>query len=495
MTQGQAYSIGLNSIEHYTIEQWIDLITQNELPAITSTAKMLDKFANDDKSSLPKLSEAILHDQALSSCLLKVANNLQHMSVNKVTTVSRATVVLGIQTVKNICLTAKLVSSLLASNSLDISVYERLTKLMASSFYAGMLAKMMVPHYSEELQEEVYLAAMLYRIGETAFWSSGGEMATRLANYQAKSTVDFEAFSKQLLGNNFSELSKCLAKTWNLSDLLVKALEQPETRTDEVKVIFYADKLSAIIAKPEGCKEDYQALLADIASIMNISEKQLLVRVDYTRQQAITLLASYGAEILTEHIKCVPKAKDFTEVCHIQDNVTDMPSDTILLNGVLQLTALTKTNKDINQFLKVAMQCIANAYGINRCSFLMLDKNKSKVKSRLIVGNNVEPDAQPIIIKVKQSENVIARVINLDTAMIINDYTEIRWQNLITEGIENIVCAGQTCFVPVKIAHSVIGVICFQIFTKEYKLSNQHFKQVCGLIEHLNLCLTMIKLA
>lgn len=482
------------SIEQYSIEQWIDLITQNELPAITSTAKMLDRFANDDKSSLPKLSEAILHDQALSSCLLKVANNLQHMSVNKVTTVSRATVVLGIQTVKNICLTAKLVSSLLASDSLDINVYERLTELMASSFYAGMLAKMMVPNYSEELQEEVYLAAMLYRIGETAFWSSGGEMASQLANYQAKSTADFDAFSKQLLGNNFSELSKGLAKTWNLSDLLVKALDQPEARTDEIKVIFYADKLSAIIAKPEGCKEDYQTLLADIAGIMKISEKQLLARVDYTRQQASTLLTSYGAEILTEHIKPVPTARDFAEFYNPTVNTSIKSSDTILLDGILQLTSLMKTNRDFNSFLQLAMQCITDAYGINRCSFLMLDKDKSSVKSRLIVGNNVEPNTQPVLVKVKHSDNVIARVITSDTAVLINDYKEVRWQNLITEDIEDIVSSGQTCFVPVKIANSVIGVICLQFLIKEYKLSKQNFRQVCGLVEHLNMCLTMLKL-
>lgn len=482
------------SIEQYSIEQWIDLITQNELPAITSTAKMLDRFANDDKSSLPKLSEAILHDQALSSCLLKVANNLQHMSVNKVTTVSRATVVLGIQTVKNICLTAKLVSSLLASNSLDINVYERLTELMASSFYAGMLAKMMVPNYSEELQEEVYLAAMLYRIGETAFWSSGGEMASQLANYQAKSTADFDAFSKQLLGNNFSELSKGLAKTWNLSDLLVKALDQPEARTDEIKVIFYADKLSAIIAKPEGCKEDYQTLLADIAGIMKISEKQLLARVDYTRQQASTLLTSYGAEILTEHIKPVPTARDFAEFYNPTVNTSIKSSDTILLDGILQLTSLMKTNRDFNSFLQLAMQCITDAYGINRCSFLMLDKDKSSVKSRLIVGNNVEANTQPVLVKVKHSDNVIARVITSDTAVLINDYKEVRWQNLITEDIEDIVSSGQTCFVPVKIANSVIGVICLQILIKEYTLSKQNFRQVCGLVEHLNMCLTMLKL-
>ena len=85
-----------------TTEQWIELIANTELPAITSTARMLDKFSNDDKSSLPQLSKAILHDQALSSCLLKVANNAQHIGINKVTTISRATVILGIQTVKNV---------------------------------------------------------------------------------------------------------------------------------------------------------------------------------------------------------------------------------------------------------------------------------------------------------------------------------------------------------------------------------------------------------
>jgi hypothetical protein len=99
-----------------------------------------------------------------------------------------------------------------------------------------------------------------------------------------------------------------------------------------------------------------------------------------------------------------------------------------------------------------------------------------------------------ITVKVKQSDNVIARAINLDIAVLINNYKEVRWQNLITEDIEDIVSSGQTCFVPVKIANSVIGVICLQVFIKEYKLSNQNFKQVCGLIEHLNMCLTMIKL-
>ncbi len=114
---------------------------------------MLDRLSSDEKSSLPKLSQAILHDQGLSYFLRKVANNTQHFVVNKVTTVSRTIVVLGMRLVKNICLTAKLVANLLASKNVDVYVYNKLTQLMAIAFYAGMLAKMMVPNYSEETQE------------------------------------------------------------------------------------------------------------------------------------------------------------------------------------------------------------------------------------------------------------------------------------------------------------------------------------------------------
>jgi len=185
-----------------------------------------------------------LEEMKSPSCLLKVANNTRHKGLNKVTTVSRATVVLGIQTVKNVCLTAKLVDSLLASKSLDFRVYKKLMQLMANSFYAGMLAKMMVPNYSDELQEEVYLAGLLYGIGETAFWSSGGKFADKLAQAVDIESPGFKEYCEQEIGTTFNELSRGLANTWNLSDLLLKALDEPENRTDEVKTIFFADKLN-----------------------------------------------------------------------------------------------------------------------------------------------------------------------------------------------------------------------------------------------------------
>ncbi|WP_019026362.1 HDOD domain-containing protein [Colwellia piezophila] len=474
-----------------TTEQWIELIANNELPAITSTAQMLDKFSNDDKSSLPKLSQAILHDQGLSSCLLKVANNIQYIGVNKVTTVSRATVVLGIQTVKNICLTVKLVSSLLATKNLDINVYDRLTQLMANSFYAGMLARMMVPNYSEEVQEEVYLAAMLYRIGESAFWSAGGDSAKKTANYDAKSTEDFHRYCQETLGIRFNDLSKGLASAWNLSDLLIKALDQPETRTDEMRVIYFADKLSAVIGKPEGSIEAYQGLLADIAKIMNISVRQVKVRIEHTREKVGTLLSTFGAEILTDRIKALPTAKDFNEQA---ENFTKPKSrDKALLDGFIELTKLMQHSKDFNEYLLLALKSMTNIFAFDRSSFLMLVDDRARVKSRLVVNKSGQNNAEKINIDITKNDNVIARVFKEDTPVLINHQQAGRWRSLITQEIDDLITDCSVAFIPVKIAGKAIGLICIQLAKSQAEIPKEDFMQVCSFIEHLNMCLTMIK--
>lgn len=474
-----------------TTAQWIELIANTELPAITSTVKMLDKFSNDDKSSLPKLSKAILHDQALSSCLLKVANNAQHIGVNKVTTVSRATVVLGIQTVKNVCLTAKLVDSLLASKSLDFRVYEKLMQLMANSFFAAMLAKMMVPNYSDETQEEVYLAALLYSIGETAFWSSGGELADQLANSIDMENPGFSQYCEQAIGTSFNALSKGLATTWNLSDLLLKALDQPESRTDEVKIIYFSDKLSENISRPGDNVEDFNQLLGDIADIMHISVKQLKVRIAQTREQAISLLSSYGADVLSDLIKTLPKGSDFGINKHFA-SIQQISKEKAVLASFMALTKLMKSSRDINEYIQTVLIDAAKAFEFERCSFLMLSDDKSTVKSRFVFNEQGDKELTQFILHMQKSENAIARVLTSKTPVLINDYTHRQFRDLVTQELVDFMNEGAIAIIPVSIGNKAIGVVCGQILHSKRKIETDDFNQLCSLVDHLNMCLTMI---
>jgi len=486
-----------------TASQWVELFANTELLAITSTVKMLDKFSNDDKSSLPKLSRAILHDQALSSCLLKVANNTQHMGVNKVTTISRATVVLGIQTVKNVCLTSKLVDSLLVSKSVDFRVYEKLMQLMANSFFAAMLAKMMVPNYSDDTQEEVYLAALLYGIGETAFWSSGGKMADELVCAANIDSPGFKEYCEQEIGTSFNVLSRGLAHTWNLSDLLLKALDKPESRTDEVKIVFFADRLSSSIAQPGENEEDFTKLLDNIAKIMKITVSQLKLRIAHTREQAAELLSSYGADALIDLIKVLPEASDFNRKNGLT-SINKESKEKRLLNAFMKLTKLMKSNSDINKYLQVTLNDVVNVFQFERCSFLMMSDDKTQVKSRFVLNSQAENEPTKIAINIRQSDNAIGRVLDSKIPALINDCSHRQWRDIMTKELTKFIQDGSLAIIPVKIGNKVIGVVCAQYFSSRQKtdkrnsekrvITTDDFQQLCSLIDHLNICLTMIML-
>ena len=481
----------IKDLQQTSIEHWVDIIAKSELPAITSTAKMLDKFNNDDKSSLPKLSQAILHDQALSSCLLKVANGVQHFSVNKVNTVSRASVILGIRAVKNICLTSTLVDGLLANKELNPVVYQQLTQSMASSFYAGLLAKMLAPQYAEDTQEELYLAAMLYRIGETAFWIVGGESAEKLISYGDMTTESFRQKCVNEIGCDFSQLSTELVKTWSLSDLLLKALDKPKSRTLEVQIIYFADKLSSTIINPKGSAEEFQQLLADIAKLTGLNVQQLTLKIEHLRERANMLLTSYGASALIKHIKPIPKESDFKgNKYQVLKPNPEKESD--ILNTYIALNTLLKSSTDLTEFIRLTLKSMSKTFAFEHCSFFLVVDDKKAIKSHFtydITGQLIDIRAK---FSLSRSKNVFSYAMDNSEDILIKDRQEAKWYQFITGEIAEFIVKGSVIICPVKVGQTPIGVITAQVFQHDKEISLTDFDHCSALTNHLNMCLTML---
>jgi HD-like signal output (HDOD) protein len=471
--------------------QWVDSVAKVELPALTSIASMLDKFSNDDVSSIPKLSKVILHDQALSSSLLKVVNNSQRASVKKITTVSRAAIVLGIQSVKNICLTSKILEGLLKNKNLVPDVYDRLLMLMANAFYAGLLAKMMVPKLDDNTQEEVYLAAMLYHIGETSFWSTGTLLTQKLIRNAHLPQQEFENYCASFTGVQFSELSVGLAKNWNLGELLIKSLDQPESRTDEINIISLANQLSAAIGSPPSSKAKFEQILDRISKIMKIDKRQLITQIEATRELALELLNSYGAEVLKNYIKPIPKPSAFVERTHELAEPTQSPEQALLAT-LKHLTSMTKKTTNINELLSYTLQMSGQIIGFERCTFWVLSRDKTQIETRTTYDNHGQLLRFNSSIPLKNSLNIFRLVIQKDTPLLINDYRHIKWRNYVPIEIEQLIEKGVMCLSSVKVGEKTIGVISGQFFDRSQEISQEDFAKFSYIIEHLNMCLTII---
>lgn len=472
--------------------QWVEILAKKELPAITSIASVLDKISNDDISSIPSLSKVILHDQALSSCVLRVANAYQRSSINKVTTVSRAAIMLGIHSIKNICLTSKILEGLLQSKNLAPPVYDRLMMLMANAFYAGMLARVMVPKYDESTQEEVYLAAMLYHIGETSFWSTGSDLTDKLIKKAHMPEGEFQKYCTSMIGVSFKDLSVGLAKTWNLSDMLIKSLDHPESRTDEMKIISFANQLTSAISSPPKSKAGFDTLLKDISTLMKTDVATLKVKIEQTRSKALELLSSYDANVLESYIKPLPKSTDFNHTKPIEQ-IQNLNKEQAILATLQKLTQLTKNKNTINSYLCEVLKDAVQIFSLDRCSFWVLSVDKSQLSTRL----NFDSDGLPMLfdckIPINQGKNLLSYALHQSESLLISDYKHIKWRDYMTQDVVRLINKGSISITPVKIGQKEIGVITTHIFDSSHSISDDDFSKLSFLFDHLNMYLNAVK--
>ena len=133
--------------------------------------------------------------------------------------------------------------------------------------------------------------------------------------------------------------------------------------------------------------------------------------------------------------------------------------------------------------------------------------DKSQVKARFVFNGEAEDDTSRIAFHIRRSDNAIGRVLESKIPALINDYTHRQWRDLVTKELVDFIDEGALAVIPVVIGQKPIGVICAQYFPdKQFHLKGKNskqsktkkeitqsdFDQLCSLVDHLNLCITMI---
>jgi len=200
-----------------SLAQWMKRITEKEMPAFQRTASEVMEASNNPKFGSDALGQVILKDPALTSRVLRVANAVAYNpSGRRILTVSKAIMVLGVDAIRNICLGLTLMESLLRGR--------RATRVMSDlgrSIHAAILAKHFTQAQKEPASEEVFIAALLYRVGHMVFWCFSEDEGVAL-DALLKPGMDDSAAAKAVLGFGMQQLSHALVEEWKLSNLLVE---------------------------------------------------------------------------------------------------------------------------------------------------------------------------------------------------------------------------------------------------------------------------------
>lgn len=436
------------------LNEWVEFLSNQELPALAGSIKRLNQVAADSETArVNELAKVILQEPSMTSKVLRIANSaLYAQGSTPVTTISRGIVLLGFSTIRDICISVKIVDGLLGRNP-NVHLMETLAK----SFHSATQAKNLMRNVRAGDQEEIFIAGLLMRMGETSIWSMGGEVVRQLES-KLKEGVSQNEAAEAVLGVRFDHLSFGLAKSWKLGELLQDALRKPQTPKRYTEAVIIGDDLANYL--PEGWDSPrVSKILKRIESFTGRSADDVKAMVISSAKDARATARSYGADRLVKLIPIMDGSVDEPEreEVSIQRAVR---GDAELQSRILSELSQFESNKsNINLVMSTVVEGIHRGIGLDRVALALCTPDRSALRIKHVLGDqkNEWHGGERFNIQLVP-ENLFSYVIKSGRAVWAGDSSSKSLNYLSTPVIQTISQYGEFFVAPILVKGKCIGI-------------------------------------
>jgi signal transduction histidine kinase/HD-like signal output (HDOD) protein len=212
----------------YNIHQVIDVTNLPTLPHILF--KLIEKLRSSD-APLRELAEMIGHDPALSARVINIANSAAFRTSTPVTSIERAVIMLGVETVKTIAMTAAVQQFFSGLNQQRFRTLQK--QVWRQSITSAVAARVIAELVNYKWPDEAYLMGLLTDIGQLALACS------HPAEYMSmvEKNRDIEALlsqEQQHFMSTHPDIGSQLFQSWGFETLLADATRYHHEPTDEI---------------------------------------------------------------------------------------------------------------------------------------------------------------------------------------------------------------------------------------------------------------------
>jgi len=215
-----------------------------ELPALPAAVVELIQSLGDDGQGAEQLARKIANDQALAAKTLRLANSSFYGMSRQVTSVTDATAILGLRTLRSVAMAAGLAGNFPASaaGGFDFKAFWR------HSIGTALCARAMAAVLRRE-EEAAFTLGLLHDIGRlvlaTAF---APEYAVALKHQREHDLLPLDA-ERAVLGTDHTVVGGLIAEHWRFSPAIVQAIVVHHTpddaaASDEIDLLHVADNMA-----------------------------------------------------------------------------------------------------------------------------------------------------------------------------------------------------------------------------------------------------------
>ena len=189
------------------------------MPSLSTTVGKVMEICSRTDASPNELNKVISLDPVLTGQVLKLINSAYYSLVNKVTSLTRAITMLGMNTVKNMALSTAIIKSVAGAKKSKVLPT---TKFWAHSIGTGVSAKMLgeAKGFSAMEREELFLIGLLHDLGKVPFGDEYIEVL-RIAKAEQMPLIKVE---RDVLGIDHQEVGGMIADKWKLNETITTCI-------------------------------------------------------------------------------------------------------------------------------------------------------------------------------------------------------------------------------------------------------------------------------
>ena len=447
-------------------------------------------------TSASELANTIVKDYALTNKLLRLVNSAFFGQFSgRVTTVSRAVVILGFEQVRT-----AVASLLLFEHLQNKSQSMELGDAAISSFMSGMIAEDLADRMGFKDTEEAFICAMLRNLGKHLVIFYFPEEYQQIKRRMIQKDIDELAASRSILGISYQELGAGIAKAWKFPEKIVGSMktlpqgnvERANTGDEMLRNLSsFSNTLCQIASTLEGAERDkaLRGLLTRFGKSVPIPKRQLAKLLDSAREKVeaysgtlkintskspfLRNLAGYSKESLNSPRPVKQEAAFEKDVQILKTSpyqgleIQDVPSfpeenrdpNAILINGIQEITNTLLEDFEINNIMTMILETMYRGFSFHRVLLCLADGRHNQVHARFGFGENIEKIIEGFSFKIQRAQNVFTLALTQGKDLGIDDTGDARIQKGIPEWYRRLVAAPAFVLYPILINKKPLGLI------------------------------------
>lgn len=274
----------------------------DSLPALPLIAQKLLALKTDTDEGQKQLLRLIEQDPQILAKIIGLANSPILGSSRKISSISEAAIVLGINRIKSVALGIATLSLTTGSSASNLNMQDLWMHNLGIAFAMLAIGRAM-PRQVRPADDYVFLAGMLHDIGYIALAHLDPQRSNELHTYQAatprRPVLEIE---KALLDITHDELGAELARYWNLPSEIISVIryhhtpDAPDAPKDQplIRMVYVAEKMLPSFGMGEHVDpgihdSDWEALSIDPSNA-----EEILSQAAEQADQATVFAASLG---------------------------------------------------------------------------------------------------------------------------------------------------------------------------------------------------------